>query len=57
MRIMRRIETRFDAAEVSIPFFVILYGFLYVHRDEVEESEPVADVTEPSPALPLDAPA
>lgn len=55
MRIMRRIETRFDAAEVSIPFFVILYGFLYVHRDEVEESEPVAAVTEPSPALPLDA--
>ena len=52
---MRRTETRFDAAEVSIPFFVILYGFLYVHRDEVEESESVA-VTEPSPVLSLDAP-
>lgn len=41
---------------VSIPFFVILYGFLYVHREEVEESESVEAVTEPSPALPLDAP-
>eukprot|EP00435_Cladocopium_sp_Y103_P027840 s336_g6.t2 len=41
---------------VSIPFFVILYGFLYVHRDEMdEESEPVAAVAAPSPA-PLDAP-
>jgi len=34
---------------VSIPFFVILYGFLYVHRDEVAEHE---DVERPPDRVP-----